>query len=123
MNFRQLLLLLFTLSILLAGCSATRADISLYPVEIVNESSHDICSVKFYHSSSYHTYAKNLLKAKWLRTENIQPHQTRELFVPAGLYDIRIKTCDGYVWGQDSFSVPEEKSWTITDDSLFIPVR
>ncbi len=94
-----------------------------YAVTIDNQSNHAICSVKFYPSGSYLLHADNLLKKSLFKTEKIPPHQTAIVDVPEGVYDIRIETCDGLVWGQDVFKVPKETSWSVTDDQLFRPVR
>ena len=121
-QYKKGILLLVTL-FLLAGCQSTKTTDQTYPITIINQSSHDICSVKFYNSGSYLIYAKNLLKESWFKTRKILAGQTETVLVPEGFYDIRIKTCDGLMWGYDSRSVPREISWTITDDQLIKPVR
>ena len=121
-RYKKGILLLATL-FLLAGCTTMESTDKTYPITIINQSSHDICSVKFYNSGSYHSSAKNLLKKSWFKTKKIQAGQTETVLVPEGFYDIRIKTCDGLMWGYDSRSVPRETSWTITDDQLIKPVR
>ena len=106
---------------LLPACASDREQ--THPVTIENRSSHAICSVRFYSAGPYHLRAKNLLKKSLFEAEEIAPHQSADVRVPRGVYDIRIETCDGLVWGQDVFKVPKETSWSVTDDQLFKPVR
>jgi len=114
-------LLLFAF-FLLSGC-ATKNAVAAYPVDIVNQSSHAICRVKFYPAGPYHIHAPNLLKVSLFKKESIPPGQTGAVTVEEGLYDIRIETCDGLVTGTDYFSVPQDASWAVSDEKLFTPVR
>lgn len=123
LKHRQSFLALFVLLLLLSGCKRKNATAPTYPVTIINQSSHTVCSVKFYPSGSYLIYAKNLLKDSWFKKKTIPANQTKTLSVPKGQYDIRLKTCDGLMTGTDYFSVPERTSWVITDEQLLKPVQ
>ena len=106
---------------LLTACASDREQ--THPVTIENRSSHAICSVRFYLAGPYHLHAKNLLKKSLFATGEIAPHQSVDVRVPPGVYDIRIETCDGLVYGADDFKVPDETSWRVTDNQLFKSVR
>jgi len=106
---------------LLTACASGRKQ--THPVTIENRSRHAICSVRFYPAGPYHLHAKNLLKKSLFATDEITPHENADVRVPQGVYDIRIETCDGLVYGADDFKVPDEASWRVTDDQLFKPAR
>jgi len=105
----------------LGACKQNPAP--LYPVTLINESSHQICSVKFYRAGSYHMPARNLLRKSLFRTHKLAPGESIVLNIPEGVYDIRIKTCDRFWWGEDVFAVPANDRWTISDDRLTPIVR
>ncbi len=112
---------LASLSLLLGSCQ--KKPTPLYPVTIVNESSHDVCSIKFFLAGSYHLPAKNLLRESLFRTRKLTSGQQFTVHVARGVYDIRIETCDDLGWGEDVFSVPPNDEWRVSDDRLTPLVR
>jgi len=116
-------MLFFALPLLLPGCTPMNSASPTHSVTIVNQSSHNICSVKFYPSGAYLIHAKNVLRSSVFKKKIISAGQTDTVTVPEGLYDIRIKTCDGLVTGTDYFSVPSDAPLSITDEKLIKPVR
>ena len=113
--FPILLVVSLTALLVLNGCQKKGA---FYPVMITNNSTHEVCSVKFYLAGSYHMPTKNLLRRSLFRLNKIAPGESLEVRIPEGVYDIRIATCDELWWGEDMFSAPERDTWTISDDRL-----
>ncbi len=107
--------------LLLSSCQEKAS--TRHPVTIVNESSHDVCSVKFFLSGSYHLPTKNLLRKSLFRTRKLAAGQKITVYVPQGVYDVRIETCDDLGWGEDHFSVPQNDKWIVSDDRLTRIVR
>ncbi len=112
-----LLTALVSMLLLLSGCQSKKQT-PLYPVTIINKSSHDVCSIKFFLSGSYHLPTKNRLRKSLFRTRKLAPGQQITVYVARGVYDIRIETCDGLGWGEDAFSVPPNDEWSVSDDRL-----
>ena len=115
--------LLLSAIFLLSGCKKKDASAPTYPVTIVNESSHDVCSIKFFLAGSYHLPTKNLLRESLFRTRKLASGQTATVYVPQGFYDVRVVTCDDWGSGEDDFLVPPKDKWIVSDDMLTRIVR